>query len=109
MIGQVSKVLRKATDHYFWFCPGCKEIHGVPVPRWTFDGNVDAPSFSPSVRHYELENKELGIPEKTTCHYWVKEGRLEFVGDSDHELAGKTVPMVELGPEYSDDNYGWPE
>lgn len=106
-MAQVSKVLRKGADRYFWLCPGCKEIHGVPVPRWTFDGNVDAPSFSPSVRHFVPEHD--GIPEKTFCHYWVRAGQIAFDGDCDHELVGKTVPMVELGPEYSDENYGWPE
>jgi hypothetical protein len=41
------------------YCPGCKSLHCITVegpgwrpdsgPRWTFDGNVDSPTFGPSM------------------------------------------------------------
>lgn len=112
-MSQASKVLRKSKDRYFWYCPGCKEIHGVPVrteprPCWTFNGDVDKPTFRPSVRHFIPADKDDGTPEETTCHYFITDGNIVFQNDCPHELKGQTVPMVELGPEYSDSNYGWP-
>jgi hypothetical protein len=32
----------------FW-CPGCDEAHVISPAIWTWDGNVEAPTFSPSV------------------------------------------------------------
>lgn len=41
---------------YRFYCPGCKDYHGVSTnldlrgPHWRFDGNLERPTFSPSVR-----------------------------------------------------------
>lgn len=78
----------------FW-CPGCGEPHGVPFEgarsNWTFDGNVEAPTLSPSllVRH----------GDERRCHLFVRAGKLQFLGDSTHHLAGQTVEMETLCPE----------
>jgi hypothetical protein len=51
---------------------------------WEFDGNEQAPTFSPSV-HIVGQ-----------CHYFIRAGRIEFCGDSKHHLAGKTVELPDL-------------
>lgn len=83
---------------------------------WSFDGNVDKPTFGPSVKissgHYipgELGKrcwctlaKETGEPTDfacSVCHYFVRAGRIEFCSDSTHQFAGKTVDMSPL-PEH---------
>ena len=86
----------------FW-CPGCKMAHriiakGTPGdgPRWTYDGNPDAPTFSPSV----LVNGNLKFmnPGAPRCHSFVRAGRIQFLNDCSHDLAGKTVDL----PDWSD-------
>ena len=102
---------------YQYRCPGCGETHTLPVgmgngegyARWQFDGNMDKPTFYPSVlaRGNKIEKDADGdwtghwlrdangktIPY--TCHSFVKEGKIQFLGDCTHELAGATVDMVE--------------
>lgn len=93
----------------FW-CPGCKSAHqvGVEPPArvvWTFNGNGDAPTFSPSVLvrtgHYvQPDGKHCdksGDPEWPCdcecCHSFVTDGRIQFLGDCTHSLAGQTVDL----------------
>lgn len=84
-----------------YWCPGCESMHVLPTDargqsnghKWTFDGNVDAPTFSPSVH-------VVG-----QCHSFVRAGRIEYLTDCTHALAGQTVDMVDLDkvdPEYWD-------
>jgi len=111
-MGQISAKLRSLEGGRvaFW-CPGCEEIHAVAVgkpgrPNWTFDGNVDAPTFSPSILvRYDHwvppatpENMNRGPQTKVAhvCHSFVRSGRIEFLGDCTHAFAGKTVPIPDL-------------
>lgn len=74
------------------YCPGCKWMHVIPTdPRaqpnghkWTFDGNIDAPTFSPSIN---LVGQ---------CHSFITDGRIQYLGDCTHELAGQTVNLVPM-------------
>jgi len=87
----LGRFLRKAPDRYLHFCPACKEIHAIGL-SWTFDGNLDAPTFAPSVRvTWYAGGKPIKI-----CHYFIRIGQVQFCADSTHELAGKTVPLPPL-------------
>ena len=79
--------------HLFVFhCPGCGYDHGFRVggdtrygrPRWTFNGSLDRPTFSPSL----LCNQST--PENR-CHLFLRDGKIEYLADCHHSLAGKTV------------------
>jgi len=72
--------------NYVFFCPGCKCGHPVEVPRWSWNGSMEKPTFSPSL----LCN--MNDP-KTRCHSFIREGKIEFLSDCFHELAGKTVEI----------------
>jgi hypothetical protein len=96
----------KVTGYLFW-CPGCKEPHPYGVPRWSFNGDEAAPTFNPSLLVFD------GSPQhKTQCHLFLRDGRLEFLPDSQHELAGQTVdlpvfpnfnpPVTKPGPSEAD-------
>lgn len=100
-MSQVSAKLRKIAGGYAHWCPGCEEMHQIAVEtpqpngaRWTFDGNLDAPSFSPSV------NISWGWPDQPQgqgrCHYFIRSGEIQFCGDSTHALAGQTTPLPNL-------------
>ncbi|MER9829152.1 DUF6527 family protein [Mesorhizobium sp. M0134] len=90
---------------FFW-CPGCNEAH-VVGPSWTFNGDFDRPTFSPSVlvRGHKFTRDEAGkwtgdwerdsagnlIPE--ICHSFVQDGQIQFLDDCTHALAGQTVAL----------------
>jgi hypothetical protein len=96
---------------HFW-CPGCDDVHtiGHEGPEaWTWNGDLDRPTFSPSVLvhmtkwHGTFEeygrwtrpthNVEPGA--EATCHSFVTDGRIQFLGDCTHHLAGQTVDLPE--------------
>jgi len=75
----------------FW-CPGCDEPHQVPVAgekAWGFNGDKESPTISPSLL---VHGDQRG---GARCHLFLKAGQLEFLSDSGHSLAGKTVPLPE--------------
>lgn len=75
---------------YWLWCPGCEDAHRID-DGWQFDGNLEAPTFSPSI----LVNYGYH-PGHKTCHSFIRAGFWEFLADSTHALAGQTVPMVDL-------------
>lgn len=90
---KVAVRIHQGVKHVWYHCPGCKHLHGVPAERWHWNGSEDSPTLSPSVRHFTPAG-EHG-PEVTHCHYFVRDGRIEFCGDCKHEFAGKTVELQE--------------
>lgn len=110
-MGQVSPFLRNSRTGFAHWCPGCEEMHHIAVTepnhcgaRWSFDGNVNAPTFSPSINISSPEHTfadGVKIPAER-CHYFLKAGQLQFLGDCTHALAGKTVPLPELPPHTRD-------
>lgn len=81
-------------------CPGCERepghggLHMLPVsgdangrPSWSFDGNLDAPTLSPSI---------LSTRPEFVCHSFLKAGVFEFLGDCTHPLKGQSVPIPDL-------------
>lgn len=119
-MGQVSKYLRNTTQGYSHWCPGCQEMHELPTNKgWTFNGNVNKPTFSPSFLRGSLKRNIVdgqwvgegrdawiydanGNPVPDICHYFVTDGNLNFCGDCTHALSGKIVPMPEL-PDFHKD------
>lgn len=86
--------------HWMFWCPGCDCAHVYkvvpPEPTWTFDGNEDKPTFMPSLKctwpELDEDDKVIG---QNCCHLFVRDGMIQYCGDCTHELAGKTVPMVD--------------
>lgn len=82
----------------FW-CPGCDGAHQVgvgegPGPRWGYNENPDAPTFTPSV--FVNAPGPFFNPAAPTCHSFVKDGRIQFLSDCTHALAGQTVPLPDF-------------
>lgn len=89
----------------FW-CPGCNEAHVVRTGKdgWSFDGNVDAPTLSPSILvqgkrmptddevRRILAGEQVEI-DRLVCHSFVRAGRIQFLDDCTHALRGQTVPL----------------
>lgn len=84
----------KHEAHGHWhFCPGCAKLHRLPSEGWTFNGDLDKPTFAPSFKH------SWGAPANKVCHYIVTDGRIFYCGDSTHALAGQTIDFPDLPDE----------
>lgn len=75
-----------------------------------FDGNMESPTFSPSlliqidrwtppVTSENIEEWRLNPwdqkPVKHICHTFIRAGKIQFLADCTHRLAGQTVDMVD--------------
>lgn len=89
----MSRKLRTAMDSrgtriYTFHCKGCGHSH-MFNEQWTFNGNMESPTFSPSLLNY--------LPNGTErCHLFVREGKIEYLSDCSHHLAGQTVEMEDV-------------
>lgn len=102
---RISDGLRRTTNGYMHWCPGCKAHHtfAVDVPlkngaQWSYNGDPNRPTFEPSMlAWYDETNDENGTvwPGKR-CHYFLRDGRIQFLNDSTHSLAGQTVDLPSL-------------
>lgn len=84
-----------------FICPGCKAmgagdstgLHILPVnsnpttPSWDWNGDTEKVTLTPSI---------LTRSYRGNCHSFLREGIFEFLSDSEHPLAGKSIPMVDL-------------
>lgn len=113
-MGQVSSKLRRGETQYFHWCPACEEMHQLP-DSWSFDGNLEFPTFTPSFKHSgvktinvngewtgEWERDENGKPVPFICHYVLTNGILNFCADCTHSMAGTSTPLPEL-PDFMKD------
>lgn len=99
--------LHQANDHgikhqrLMFVCPGCIAInpestglHSIAVnsteirPSWTFDGNLELPTLSPSILTRHGDDK--------VCHSFLRAGVFEFLGDCTHNLAGQSVLIPDM-------------
>lgn len=75
-------------------CPGCGITHGLcifntsPGPLWGWNGSLESPTFTPSL----LCNGDY--PE-SRCHSFITDGKIQFLSDCYHSLAGQTVELPE--------------
>ncbi len=78
-------------------CPGCEGGHAVPVtgPRkWTWNGSLDKPSLTPSLS----VNAGGSNPTQPICHTSITDGKIQFLSDCTHKLAGQTIEL----PDWND-------
>jgi len=93
----MSKIRTVQGGGQIFFCPGCKSEHAVNTsgPRWTFNGDVDKPTFTPSIlvtcRWHEVDD----TMNDEVCHSFVTCGRIQFLNDCTHALVGQTVDIPE--------------
>lgn len=100
------------------YCPGCRHMHCInveqptrPYPefnyaggvQWSFNGNVDRPSFTPSMLISTGGWKRPDgseVPKVTLCHYVMTDGVINYCADSAHELKGQAVALPDLPDVY---------
>lgn len=82
-------------------CPACEYNHTIPVHQrvegeahhvWTYNGNVESPTFHPSVNISATARDGTLIMR---CHYFVVNGKINFCDDCTHKMKGmQNVPMI---------------
>ena len=79
-------------------CPGCGTFHGAATKRpngsgamWSWNGSIESPTLNPSLLVKWMKND--GVSVENMCHSFIRDGMIEFLSDSTHELSGKTVPI----------------
>jgi hypothetical protein len=115
-MGQVGSKMRRvgSADGYtagglgHW-CPACQEMHVFALDgknssgaQWTWDGDVENPTFSPSMfikTNAPDDPRYQPQAMSSACHYFLKGGVIQYLGDCTHGLKGQNVPLPVL-PEY---------
>jgi hypothetical protein len=90
------RVRRESIGCFSFICPGCGREHTYTTAEaqsahtWQWNGSLSSPTFYPSmiVRSHPV----------AVCHFFVTNGRIEFVSDSTHALSGKDVELPEISP-----------
>jgi hypothetical protein len=82
--------LNNSPGKYIFYCPGCKSNHLINTNfnGHQITGKLNKPTVKPSV--LSKGNAKLGTPN---CHSYITDGKIEFLPDCTHELAGKTVDL----------------
>lgn len=109
----MARVLRVKNDRGGWhgwkiWCPACRGYHVFSTEepnedgaRWWFDGDLDRPTFRPSMREWDGAGAERRV-----CHSSVREGWIRYHADSTHALAGQTVRLPQVGVADREDGEG---
>lgn len=97
-------------------CPGCEDNHQVHVGRWSWNGDLERVTLSPSLlvggvqwdtekyldfqtaRTRRDRHPDVPVGGRIVCHSFVVDGRIQFLGDSTHVLSGQTVDLPEWSP-----------
>lgn len=95
------KVVEEADNgQYLWFCPGCRNHHFFQLapkkPDWTWNGDYEKPTVNPSILVRYCADIDDFDKITDICHCFIREGRIEYLGDCTHKLAGQTVEMVDI-------------
>ena len=99
----MAKVVKHSDGACWFICPGCGQYHRIPTvhnpaegkvhPVWGFNGDLEKPTFTPSILTRWTEGEDY---KKQVCHSFVKNGKIEFMGDSTHRLAGQTIELPDV-------------
>lgn len=101
-MAQLSSILRSvAGGRVMFWCPGCDSPHQIPVSdahdpgrAWGWNGSAESPTFTPSILvSYSGSDAGVDGAPPAVCHSFVVDGRIQFLGDCTHEMAGQTVDI----------------
>ncbi len=70
-------------------CPGCNDVHVIDS-RWTFNGDHDKPTFSPSLLCHAVPG------HRGRCHSFIRDGIWEYLDDCEHALKGQRIPVPDF-------------
>lgn len=61
------------------------------TPNWTWNGSLNSPTIKPSVltRGGDTNGEHV-------CHSWINDGKVQFLDDCSHELAGQSLDLLDV-------------
>jgi len=86
-----------AATHVILNMPGPLPYRHIPVILkgtragtncWTWNGDTEKPTLKPSIR----TRGGKGV----VCHTFVNDGKVKFLTDCSHELAGQTLDLLDV-------------
>lgn len=78
-----------------WVPEGMERTRHARPDLWQFNGDLERPTFSPSLLCQSNRwDGQRAVPH--TCHSFITDGRIQFLGDCTHALAGQTVDLLEV-------------
>ena len=95
----VQDVNENVIEGYYMFeCPGCNEYHFLNVDEkrmivWDFNFDFFKPTVKPSIL---VRIPEIVGSKGSVCHFFITDGKIEYLTDCTHYLAGKTVDMIDV-------------
>jgi hypothetical protein len=110
VVAQLSNSAGELENKYMFYCEGCKE-NQMFDERWTFNGDFVKPTFRASLLcrsgHYMPEHKgdvcwctySAEHPNEPApfvcrvCHSFVTDGKIQYLSDCTHDLAGQTIDL----------------
>lgn len=81
---------RKGIKHLKLKFPGPIPVRVIPVEGdqgWEWNGDCEKPTIRPSLRSSMNEH---------VCHSYVTDGRIQFLDDSTHEMAGQQADLLDI-------------
>ncbi len=86
------------TGEYLIDCIACKCSHSLATKapnvdnaQWSFNGDLDSPTFHPSLV-VKIRPADGSLKK---CHSIIKNGKMEYLMDSTHDLSGHIVDLPE--------------
>lgn len=61
------------------------------TPNWKWNGSTDMPTLLPSIL-----TRGIRKSGDIVCHSWINDGKVQFLDDCTHELAGKTLDLLDV-------------
>ena len=97
MAAKLFEIRNPDGKHYAWAfeCPGCGAAHHVR--GWEWNGSHDLPTVRPSILvTYKGPDTGVDGAPPAVCHSFVTDGRIQFLSDCTHALAGQTVEIPDV-------------
>jgi hypothetical protein len=93
-----AKLHRLDDEQVGFFCPGCKCWHGIRIggkghPRWSWNGSLESPTFTPSIN---IGNVCLSIVINRT---------IQFLRGTTHSRSGQQVEIPDWGKHAEEAEY----
>lgn len=86
-------------DQYQFYCPGCECHHSFwhknikDKVQWSWNKSFVKPTVTPSIKTQFYSYK---FEKDMICHFYIKNGKIQYLNDCTHELAGETIKMVPI-------------
>jgi len=93
---QATYEIHEPDGGFWWWCPGCDEPHRVPTKgekAWGLSFADGLPTLAPSILVHGWKAEDPKFKSQPRCHSFIRSGKIEFCGDCEHALAGKTVSL----------------